>query len=230
MIRDAKSEIDKIGALGHETEVSDDSSTVIFKPPSNEREAILKGVQRALAQDLQELSMQFRTAQRGYLSDLENQARSRSGGSFSDIGLNVQMSNQSASIKYAGRGFTEQQLAQIDTLELEVTERTEAITNLVRSLQELQQMFVELADLVTEQGTVLDRIDYNVSEAQDATKEASIILHKAKKRQDGSRNKLLFLLVIAGVVLLLIVVGILTSNWVNAPSPSPSPPNPNPSR
>jgi syntaxin 16 len=43
------------------------------------------------------------------------------------------------------------------------------INNLVTSINDLAVLFKELSVLVIEQGTILDRIDYNIEEALDHT-------------------------------------------------------------
>lgn len=46
----------------------------------------------------------------------------------------------------------------------QVAERDEEIRRIVESIAELQSIFKDLAGLVADQGTVLDRIDYNMEQ------------------------------------------------------------------
>jgi syntaxin 16 len=85
--------------------------------------------------------------------------------------------------------------------------REEGISLLVANLHELALIFKELNSLVVDQGTLLDRIDYNLSADKENTHEAVKQLSKAARNQQCSRatSCLLFLIVlIAGLVLLLI--------------------------
>ena len=61
-------------------------------------------------------------------------------------------------------GFTQQQLQVVDDLEAVAEERNAEITRIAQSIEELAQIFKELAVLVIDQGTILDRIDYNMEQ------------------------------------------------------------------
>lgn len=87
-----------------------------------------------------------------------------------------------------------------------VNQRDEEITNIARSIEELAQIFKELAVLVIDQGTILDRIDYNMENAVEHAKEGMKQLEKAEEHQ---KNSLAMKCIIALVVLIIIMIGIL---------------------
>ncbi|KAJ3098872.1 hypothetical protein HDU97_003685 [Phlyctochytrium planicorne] len=60
--------------------------------------------------------------------------------------------------------FTDAQLATIATNEREITEREKAINDIVKSIYGLSEIFKELQTMVIDQGTMLDRIDYNIEQ------------------------------------------------------------------
>lgn len=63
------------------------------------------------------------------------------------------------------------------------------IGKLVRQINELAVIFKELSILVVEQGTVLDRIDYNVSAARKQVEEGKKELDKAANAEKSTRAK-----------------------------------------
>lgn len=77
-----------------------------------------------------------------------------------------------------------------------------------KSIEELASIFKELATLVIDQGTVLDRIDYNMELVVERTRAGVRELEKAEEYQKSSRPKkcigaLLILITIMVVVLIM---------------------------
>ncbi len=70
----------------------------------------------------------------------------------------------------------------------------------------MAQIFKELAVLVIDQGTILDRIDYNMENAVEQTKEGIKHLQKA---EDHQKNAMATKCIIVLVVLIIIMMGIL---------------------
>lgn len=85
-----------------------------------------------------------------------------------------------------------------------VNQRDEEITRIAKSIEELAQIFKELAVLVIDQGTILDRIDYNMEQVLENTKEGLVQLHKA---EDYQKSALPLKCVIALVILIFIMLG-----------------------
>jgi len=80
-------------------------------------------------------------------------------------------------------------------------ERDEEINKLVKSINDLAVIFKELSLLVIEQGTILDRIDFNIESALDSTKKGVVHLVGAEKASKSMRAKSCMLCLMAFIVL-----------------------------
>ena len=91
---------------------------------------------------------------------------------------------------------------------LKEKKRDEEISTLVTSISELAQTFKDLQMLVQEQGTILDRIDYNIDSALDNTKDAHKQLQKANEnmKKNCFRNATMSLLVVIFIEAVLILL------------------------
>jgi syntaxin 16 len=110
-----------------------------------------------------------------------------------------------------GEDFQKQALSQKQLLLMQeentkmVTEREEEVHKIVRSIVDLNDIFKDLAHMVHEQGTVLDRIDYNIEQTQVQVFEGYKQLQKAEKYQKKNR-KMHCILVLATVIVVLLIL------------------------
>lgn len=90
-----------------------------------------------------------------------------------------------------------------------VAEREKEVNKIVRSIVDLNDVFKDLAHMVHDQGTVLDRIDYNIEQTQVQVHEGLKQLQKADRYQRKNRKMhcilVLAVMVIVMAVLLIIV-------------------------
>merc|ERR1711997_947105 len=105
-------------------------------------------------------------------------------------------------------GFDEDQLKRLEQIELNASDRTQEILNIAKSVHELATLFQELSVLVVEQGSLLDRIDYNVEQTLDNLTKAKKHVDKANVYQKRSRTALcivvlIMLVLVAGFILVL---------------------------
>ncbi|EDW05532.1 syntaxin-16 [Drosophila mojavensis] len=87
--------------------------------------------------------------------------------------------------------------------------REEEVTKIVKSIYDLNDIFKDLSHMVQEQGTVLDRIDYNVEQTQTRVSEGMRQLQRAEMYQRKNR-KMCIILVLAAVTFVMLVLLILT--------------------
>ena len=88
-----------------------------------------------------------------------------------------------------------------------LAKRDNEITNLLTSINELAQIFKDLQVLVMEQGTILDRIDYNIETAHVNVSEGKKHLEKANEaiKNNCARNAILVLLCVDFVFAILLI-------------------------
>lgn len=172
-----------------------------------EERTVGSNVQRSLAQKLQALSVEFRQKQRKYLKDVQIQKGGSGGAGLAaenEAKFGIDFNNK---IDDNRVGFSPQQLAVVDDLQEAVQSRDEEISKIAQSIEELGSIFKELAVLVIDQGTILDRIDYNMEAVVEHTKEGIVQLQKAESHQKNARPMkcIVCLLTVIGILLVILV-------------------------
>lgn len=104
------------------------------------------------------------------------------------------------------KGFTDDQLMLVEQNTVVVEEREREIRQIVQSISDLNEIFRDLAGMVVEQGTVLDRIDFNVEQACVKTEDGLKQLQKAEQYQKKNRKMLVILILFVIVVVLIIIL------------------------
>ncbi|CAI2374478.1 unnamed protein product [Moneuplotes crassus] len=84
--------------------------------------------------------------------------------------------------------------------------KDEEIEDMVKAANDLASLFKELSVLVIEQGTVLDRIDYNVETALVHTKKGRKHLVKAKEYSESSRARNIILCLAASILFCIVIL------------------------
>ncbi|XP_020893016.1 syntaxin-16 isoform X2 [Exaiptasia diaphana] len=181
---------------------------------SKQEQRILKNVTSSLAVSLQDLSTNFRKSQSSYLKRLKNrEERERQ---FFDTGL---PSTSSALMNedvvedddLYDRGFTSDQMRLVEDNSAIIELREKEIQSIVQSISELNEIFRDLATMIVEQGTILDRIDYNVEQASVKVEQGLEQLKKAEQHQKSSR-KMLCIIFLSVVVIIMLVALVITKS------------------
>ena len=168
---------------------------------SDSERTIRSNIQRSVAMRIQALNTDFRKAQKEYMGRLKSQ-KEGSTGTFDFL------SGGEASSAAEGVDFNDRQLAAVVDVENLVDERDGEIKQIAESIQELSTIFKELAVLVIDQGTVLDRIDFNMEQVAEHTRKGVVEIEKAEQYQKAARPRicialLLFLITIMMIALIL---------------------------
>lgn len=170
---------------------------------SSEDSNVRKNVQRSLATDLQNLSVELRRMQSLYLKQLRQQSEGHDG-------LDLEMNEKKSSFlddDFNDVGFTDLQMATGHRDEQFTAEREREIRQVLKSVNELAQILKDLSVLVIDQGTIVDRIDHNVQSVSASVEEGFKQLQKAERSQrKGGMVKCATVLVIMCFVMLVLLV------------------------
>ncbi|KAM1353706.1 hypothetical protein EV1_032950 [Malus domestica] len=166
---------------------------------------VRKNVQRSLATDLQTLSMDLRKKQSTYLKRLRQQTEGQDGDDL-EMNLNGSTSRMDGD-DLDDMMFNERQMAKIKKNEAFTAEREREIQQVVESVNELAQIMKDLSVLVIDQGTIVDRIDYNIQNVASTVDEGLKQLQKAERTQkQGGMVMCATVLVIMCFVMLVLLI------------------------
>ncbi|XP_028086322.1 syntaxin-41-like isoform X1 [Camellia sinensis] len=168
---------------------------------------IRKNVQRSLATDLQSLSMELRKKQSTYLKRLRQQKEGPEPDGV-DIEMNLNGYNsRREDDEFDDIGFNEHQMAKLRKSEAFTAEREREIQQVVESVNDLAQIMKDLSVLIIDQGTIVDRIDYNIQNVAASVEEGFKQLQKAERTQkQGGMVKCATILIIMCFVMLVLLI------------------------
>jgi syntaxin 16 len=183
---------------------------------SKSEETMARNLQISMATKVGEVSAIFRKKQSSYLKKM----RTLGGMSVSlDNALKVNASNPYADPSMleseADRSFSQSTIQQTQQTtqkrrtnnDSTIAQREKEIEDIAQGIIELANIFTELQTMVIDQGTMLDRIDYNVERMNTDVKAADKELKTAtnyQKRSTKRKIMLLLILLVVGMFILLI--------------------------
>jgi len=169
-----------------------------------------QNMQHSLAAELQQISQQCRQSQKEYLKEVERRQKPQQQAiappAVEDIGAGS--GEAAADSGFGGAAMAQAQVTD-DLAEMEAfaATRSTEIAQVAASIAELHSIFKDLAALVIDQGTILDRIDYNTERIYKKSADAKGQMTKAvkKKKVSDSRTMKCFIFWGAADVLLLLI-------------------------
>ncbi|XP_031101692.1 syntaxin-41-like isoform X1 [Ipomoea triloba] len=207
---DGKEDQRRIESLTHEItdllKTSEKKLQRLSAAGPSEDSNVRKNVQRSLATDLQNLSMELRKKQSTYLKQLRQQKEAPDG---VDLEMNL---NESQSTRENDDlddfGFNEHQMSKLKKSEAFTAEREREIEQVVESVNELAQIMKDLSVLVIDQGTIVDRIDHNIQNVAATVEEGLKQLQKAERtqKQGGMVMCATVLIIMCFVMLVLLIL------------------------
>ncbi|XP_059089648.1 syntaxin-16-like [Tigriopus californicus] len=167
---------------------------------------IVHNLVQTLSTQLQDLVSAYRLSQDKYAKKIDaREAKSKeyfvdfneevNTDSFSEIPLNNPMEQR----------MNMQELIDLEENTRFVQEREKDIHGVVQSIVELNTIFKDLAFMVAEQGTILDRIDQNIDHTHVKVAQGLDELRKAEKHQSKNR-KMKCILILAVIVIFLFLI------------------------
>jgi syntaxin 16 len=198
-------------------------------------EAMAKNIQVSLASRVQEASAGFRKKQSAYLKklrDLNGLGTPVSGERSSTPLANTYNTDPSLLESDADRSYSQSTLQQqklFHSNDAIIQQREREIEDIAQGIIELSDLFRDLQTMVIDQGTMLDRIDYNIERMATDVKgaEREIIIAEGYQKKTTKRKIIfLLLLIIIGMIILLAVKPRRDGSVPEESLPEPNPPEP----
>ena len=178
--------------------------TKMIKNKKNESNTILEKVKNNiklfLVTRIQNFSNEFRKNEQQYLKYLKEMGVVISSNNENNTSNDLLTNNDDDEKK----NFL---YTQEDDLHSQIKKRDEDISVLVKSINELSVIFKDLQNIVQEQGTILDRIDYNINISYENSQKGLQSIKKADEYHKDScfRNAILLLFIIIFVETIMII-------------------------
>ena len=175
----------------------------MIKNKKNEKNTILEkvkyNVKMFLIEKIQNFSNEFRKNQQQYLKYLKDMGISSNTNNDNEKSIDQfnELDDEKKNFLYT----------QEDDKYQQIKKRDEDISVLAKSIDELSGIFKDLQNIVQEQGTILDRIDYNINISYENSQQGLKYIKKAEEHQNEScfRNVILLLYIIIFIEAILII-------------------------
>ncbi|KAK6059202.1 SNARE domain protein [Cooperia oncophora] len=175
-------------------------STQSSRMENNSERKLRENTVSALIFTLSQLTNEFRTRQSKYLKDIKNRT--------SNVDNFLVTTGQSDDLQWGelvdvtpSREYTMDQIQQMMMM------MNKLFWWLIHPFENLNTLFKDLSTMVVDQGTILDRIDYNVEQASIRVSRAVDSVKKAEKHQRNDKKMhCIFCQTVAIIVILLLII------------------------
>ncbi|KAF2675377.1 t-SNARE affecting a late Golgi compartment protein 2 [Microthyrium microscopicum] len=198
-------------------------------------ETMATNLKISLATKVGDISTAFRKKQSTYLRKLRTMGGLSSPVPGTSSPVRNSYTDPSLMDSEADRSFsqstlqqTQQQRMLLHDNDTVIAQREREIEDIAQGIIELANIFQELNTMVIDQGSMLDRIDYNVERMATDMKEADRELTVATGYQRRSIKRKIMLLLIIVIFGVFILLGIKFGRSSSSPAPAPAPAIPEP--
>lgn len=169
---------------------------------------IRNNMQKRFAAPLQQLSLNFRRKQTAYLDKLKQIQQAAPATSVAPPHTMITLEDDSDVV--TDSVFSETQMLTVENANVLTQERNQELNRVASNVNDLATLVKDMASLVVNQGTVLDRIDYNLEQVDETTFSAVHELRIADRYQ-RKRHALCCIIILA--VGCAIMFSILVFKW-----------------
>ncbi|KLT38400.1 t-SNARE [Cutaneotrichosporon oleaginosum] len=182
-----------------------------------------KNVQRGLARKIQEASGHFRVKQRVYMQKLQGHSIKNKDLLAASGAITLRGTDSYDALAEDEEASQAQLQSQTQSgVALDIEQRTHEITQIASSISELADLFRDLGNLVVEQGTVLDSVEYNVQQTAKQMDDAVQELQVARRYQSNTGKRKCILLLILLIVAMIIILIYKPRRGSSPPTPTPA--------
>ena len=155
---------------------------------------------RSKAIKLQQFTKLFRNTQRQFIENMQiKENKSQKYMNNIDIRNMPDLSNIS-------EGYNQEQIKMIEDMENRANDKTQRILEIAKSVHELAELFNDLSVLIVEQGSLLDRIDYNVEQTLETLENTVDVIKDTDDIQKRSKSALCIIVLVMLIILMALIL------------------------
>ncbi|CAI2348879.1 unnamed protein product [Caenorhabditis sp. 36 PRJEB53466] len=161
---------------------------------------------KSLSLTLSQITDEFRGRQLKYLSDIQDRSRNVDNYLITTDPL-IDVPNWAELDVSPSTELSMAQLQQFMNNDREVREREKEVMAVNTSIRELNTLFQDLSQMIVDQGSIVDRIDYNVEQSSIRVSKAVEDVFKAERHQRSNKKMhCICMLTVAIIIVLLLII------------------------